>query len=207
MTGRERELRRILWTAAGAFVAVYVLAVLLLPGQRLDYRLWELTSSIPRNMQRDFDLFSRAVMPALAGAILVVDSALRRSWWTILVGAVATVVATAGAFGLRNVLPRPSYDQAAGIPINGYPSTHVTLVATPLVAVVLAIGLSRILTYFYAVLIVAAMAGNTMLFVHRPSDTVGAVLLSTAVVAAVNLLRRPRDRVDLTSCSPASAKR
>lgn len=186
--------RAIALCAAAVFGGTYLLLVCLRAGQLADYRVWELTLPLPEKVQTELDVGARQVMPFVALVILVIDSWVRRSKSTFVVGLAASALATSVAFALRHTLPRPNVGDI-GIPANTYPSTHVALASAPLLAVILAVGLRAWAGRACAVLVVLVMIGNTMHFVHRPSDTVGAVALTVASVAALYALRLGPRRV------------
>ena len=81
---------------------------------------------------------------------------------------------------------------------NTYPSTHVTLVVALAVAVVLlAPTRPRWLVPVLGAVVVLTMLGNVTGYAHRPSDTVGALLLAMSVALAVRaVLGGPRRRPD-----------
>ncbi len=179
LTGRRTVVVAVL------LVVVYLVGVCTPFGQQLDNELWAAGQRLPAGFARTVSDFVRTALPVVAGIVLLVHVLVHRRPRTALVAVVAWVLAVGAAYALREVLPRPYLGEHGGFPINSFPSTHVALAATPLVAVLLDRTADRSTTAICVVLIGTAAAGNTLLLVHRASDTVGSVLVAVLVVSAL----------------------
>lgn len=182
---RWSGLDRRLQVALGALtvlVVSYLFFVLTGSGQRLDNRIWSM-NHLPRGIQEEVSGAVRSTLPVVTGVVLLVECAFRRSVRLLVASLVGWGATILGAYGLRHALPRPYRGDNGGFPINSFPSTHVAIAATPLVALLIARGLKSWLSPVYAVIVAAAAIGNTFLLVHRFSDTVGSLALGACLCA------------------------
>lgn len=187
--GRLTTAHRTALVAGALFELSYLLLVCTRTGQTEDYRLWGNSLKVPGNIADIWSDFSRRLLAVSASVLLLLEAWARRSLRLLVVGLLSTGITTGVAFTLRNLLPRPDLGNI-GIPVNTFPSSHVALAATPLVVLIAWHGRRSVVSAVYVVLIALAMAGNTMKFVHRPSDTLGALLLAVTVTATVMVLVR-----------------
>ncbi|WP_231983964.1 PA-phosphatase [Mycobacterium sp. 852013-51886_SCH5428379] len=139
-------------------------------GTRLDDRL--LAVDGPEWLLRVTD--TRVLIAALAVACGVALS--RRRWRLAAVVAICPLVGIAAAQGLKRLFGRELEGALA------YPSGHITALVVTVGMVVLVTGVDGWLLALAAVVIAAGMyaVGTTY---HYFTDTVGAVLLGTAIVA------------------------
>lgn len=173
-------------TAAAVLVLTYLLFVCTGPGQQADNEFWALVQRAPQGAAETLSRFVRRQLPVISGIALVAHVIFRRRWRTGLFALFGWVAVVALAYALREVLPRPFLGDHGGHPVNSFPSTHVALVATPLVAVLLDLldsSRTRITAVVCWALIAVAMVGNTLLLVHRASDTIGAMALGVLVLS------------------------
>lgn len=192
--------RGLLCAAYAAAAAVcYSWAVLSPTGQWLDAAgLGADVFDVPEESRLEhFGLIRRGLVFVLAGlaAALGIWALIQRKLQLVLGLLLSSLAAVTLAWLLRRVLPRPdlgvdSYDY------NTWPSGH-TAAACALALVCLRLlppGLPRRVCSVPAAAIVAVSAyASVTTFAHRPSDTVGAVLLCAAVFA---LSRTGRSRLN-----------
>lgn len=175
---------RVAALGAATLVCCYLLFVCTGAGQRLDNRVWSWTGGVfDRPTQTDLLFVVRRVLPPVGGAVLLLHSIVRRSWRLMAVGVAVWAGTTVLAFALREVLPRPLLGDNGGKPINSFPSTHVALAATPLIAVLVIDAVRRELAVLYGLVVAAILLGNTLLMVHRFSDGLGSVALAVTTSA------------------------
>ncbi len=135
--------------------------------------------------------------PLLLAAVglTVVGVALYRRWWRF--AAVALVCALAGYLLVQ--LIKPLFGRLKGADGLAYPSGHITMTTVVLGFFVVIAGGA-----WWAMLIGASYVALAMLGVgstfHYFTDTVGGMLLGTAIVSAGSLLARR----DLTRVNPAA---
>ncbi|WP_162786888.1 phosphatase PAP2 family protein [Janibacter anophelis] len=187
----QRAWRRVVLTAV-AFLAVYVVAVLTEPGQRLDDEVFGLVQHLtPAALHEPLQVLARRVLPvgaAVAGSALWLAGLWHRRWLDVLRASVVVLVATLLSRGLRLVLPRP--DHGYSYDVNTLPSTHATTVVAVGVAVwVLWPGRRPSwLPAGLAAVVVMACQGNVVGYAHRPSDVLASVLLVATVTGVVDLI-------------------
>lgn len=175
-----------------ALVVLYVLAVHTSFGQHLDNDALLGRSQNPRVQQatnrllHSIDVFS---LELIGGAIVVAAVARARvrlalGAGTLIVGALATTEA------IKHTLPRPDLLHPDPLPVPSFPSGHTTVAFALALALLLVVpGRWRGPTAVAGALYAAAVGAATVTAGwHRPSDVVGAFLVTvgwTAVVAAV----------------------
>lgn len=200
---RDSRLARRVAVAAGlAFVVLYLAAIRTRSGQEVDIGLY--TRAQIGNGELDAAVGTlRALVPAglavLAAGLGLV--ALVRRRWAPIVSAVAIVVLSVGLDRLLRdvVLDRPYLGDLGdlGGTDNTFPSGHVGATAALAVAVVvLWPWRRRVAPILLAVLATAVVSAATVVTrAHRPSDTLGAVLVVLAITAVVAWASsRRRDR-------------
>jgi membrane-associated phospholipid phosphatase len=134
-------------------------------------------------------------MFALLGVTCVAVAIWRRSWRTLLVGAVPAVLSVAAALVVKNALARPN--PLGGVSPDGgsYPSGHMLAVVVSLAACLLIVS-RRVTWWGCALLLLPSAVMATALIVtasHWASDVVGAALLGASVVLGTSeLLHRRR---------------
>ncbi|GAB3578129.1 hypothetical protein GCM10027579_01250 [Calidifontibacter terrae] len=158
----------------------------------MDNELWALGGHVPHSSAQAFGQFVRRVLPVVSGVVLLGHFLLRRRWRAGALAVIGWAATVALVYALREVLPRPYLGDHGGFPVNSFPSTHVALAATPLVAVILDRTADRLTTAACLFLVAAAMVGNTMLLVHRASDTLGAVAVAVGLLSLLDLLTPQR---------------
>lgn len=199
VTERRRFSRNLLSASAYAVAAAacYAAFVLFQPGQQVDAAaLGANFLDMPPESQLE-------VFGALRSGLIVVFSALtvvlgcatlfRGRWRVVVVTFVCSVVAVGSAALLRRLLWRPhlgveSYDY------NTWPSTHVAAVCVLALACLRLAPEKPLWRWVFVVTGVVAVTvaayASMASFAHRPSDTAGGILLTTAVFAVA----RPRHR-------------
>lgn len=187
---------RLAVSAGIGFGLVYVGGVLWEPGQRLDDEIFarvlhvgdgRVSTALPWIARR---LLPVALLIVVGGSAVVALVSRRRR--QVVVAATLVVVTVLISRLLRDpILWRPLHGQGYGYPDNTFPSTHVTLVVA--LAVALWVLVPRGRAWLVPLLVIAtalAVAGNVLGHAHRPSDTLGSVLLVGAVAGVVSGLTR-----------------
>ena len=195
-------------------LVVYVVAVRTRLGQRIDgvafNRRFAVTAAMTRRTDRLLGTVSVASLVAVGLALVVVALARRRPSLAVAVGvAITGAVLTTELLKLR-VLTRPDLGDFGGVEYNTFPSGHATI------GMVLSLGLVLVAPprLGRAAAIVAALVstafGTAVLSSgwHRPSDTIGAYLVSlawfsgcSAVLAGHNRKVRPDATTDVDTPS------
>jgi len=127
-----------------------------------------------------------ASLVALGGAIVLL--AVARARVRLAVGAAALIVgATGTAEGLKHLLARPELRGPDRLPIASFPSGHTAVAASLALGLVIVLparwrALAAVLGALYAAAVGAATVTAGW---HRPSDVVGAFLLTVAWAAVV----------------------
>jgi len=198
-TATDDGARRRLWALLGlaaacvvALIVLYVLAVHTSFGQHLDNDALIGRSQNPRVQQatnrllHSIDVFSLE----LIGGAIVVAAVLRArvrlalGAGTLIVGALATTEA------IKHTLPRPEFVHTDPLPVPSFPSGHTTVAFSLALALLLVVpGRWRGPTAVAGALYAAAVGAATVTAGwHRPSDVLGAFLVTVgwaAVVSAV----------------------
>lgn len=134
------------------------------------------------------------VLALVLAAVLAV--ALYRRWWRLAVVAVASpLVAVVLARGFKRLFDRQKFGDVA------YPSGHTTVAVVVLGMFVLVVGAALWAILVAATTVALAMLGQGVTY-HYFTDTVGALLLGTAIVcvaAQIVRLDRCQPRVRSTS--------
>lgn len=130
------------------------------------------------------------VLAVLLGSALVV-ALVRRRWLLAVVAAVLPFVGVAGSRLLKHVFGREKGEMLA----LAYPSGHVTTTVVVVGVLVIALGLPTWAVVAAALWTVPAMLGQAFTH-HYFTDTVGAVLLATSLLAPVVWA------VELDRCQP-----
>lgn len=154
----------------------------------MDNWLWSLFTGFDRSIQAEISAFVRRPMVLVCAVIAFGYAAAVRRLDALVVTVLAWPITVAVVYGLQEVLPRPYLGNHGGFPVNSFPSTHVALAATPLIAVLVLHHRRDLLSRLCVTGIAVSMFGNLMLLVHRPSDTIGSVALGAAVVAALQFV-------------------
>ena len=185
-----------------ALTLLYLLAVRTSFGQHLDNDALAGRSLNPRVQQatqRLLHSIDETSLAVIGGAIVLVALARARIW---LAAAAATLIggAVLTTETLQRVLPRPELTHPARLPIPSYPSGHTTVAASLALALVLVVsprwrGAAALAGTAYAA---AVGVGTVTAAWHRPSDVIGAFLVTvfwaTAVSAVLIDARGPGSR-------------
>ena len=172
-----------------ALVVLYVLAVHTGIGQHLDNDALLGRSQNPRvqratdHLLHTIDVFSLAL---IGGAIVLAGVA--RARLRLAVGAAALIVgATALSEGLKHTLARPELRPPDPLAIPSFPSGHTTVALSLSLALLLVVPVRwRGPTAVAGVLYGAAVGAATVTAAwHRPSDVIGAFLVTTGCAATV----------------------
>jgi membrane-associated phospholipid phosphatase len=172
-----------------ALVVLYVLAVHTSIGQHLDNDALLGRSQNPRvqratdHLLHTIDVFSLALF---GGAIVL--AAVARARLRLAVGAAALIGgATAITEGLKHTLPRSELLHQDPLPIPSFPSGHTTVALSLSLALLLVVPVRwRGAAVVAGVLYGAAVGAATVTAAwHRPSDVIGAFLVTTGCAATV----------------------
>ncbi|SMC50494.1 phosphatase PAP2 family protein [Janibacter indicus] len=186
----SRQWRLALGCAVG-FVVVYVGAVVAESGQQIDNQVFGAAQQFGGgSVAILLPWVARRLVPAALVVAVVVAALVRWRWdrRRVLEVAAFVVVSVVVSRLLRDpVLWRPVYSgEGYAYPFNTFPSTHVTLVAALLVAVRLLLPRRpRGLVVALGLVLVLAMVGNVVGLAHRPSDTLGSILVVGTVAGVV----------------------
>ncbi|MFC4943720.1 phosphatase PAP2 family protein [Pseudonocardia sp. GCM10023141] len=129
----------------------------------------------------------------LVAAIVAVAviGALRRTPWRIVTALGLIIVATVAARLLKLELHRPALTSSTNVAANSFPSGHVTLATATVIALLMVLprALRPLVAVAGAGWVTAVGVATLLAGWHRPSDVLGAVLLTAAVagVAAAAL--------------------
>lgn len=175
--------------AAGtAFVLAYVGLVLWEPGQRLDDVVFRL--ALAHEASPVATILPWLARRVIAAVLLVVLGTVALVRWRdarrdVLVATVGVGVSVVVSRLLRDpLLWRP--DHGHGLVGNTFPSTHMTLVVALSIALLMLLPRHRRMWgQPLAGLVVVAALGNVVGHAHRPSDTLGSVLLTVAIFSLV----------------------
>jgi membrane-associated phospholipid phosphatase len=172
-----------------ALVVLYGLAVHTSFGQHLDNDALLGRSQNPRVQQaanhllRTIDVFSLELIGGAIVAVAVARARVRLALGagTLVVGALATTEA------LKHVLPRPEFLHADPLPVPSIPSGHTTVAFSLALALLLVVpgrwrGPTAVAGAVYAAAVGAATVTAGW---HRPSDVIGAFLVTVGWAAAV----------------------
>lgn len=194
LAGRRALIAVVLAVAATGLT--YWLGVWTMPGQQAENRIFvdarallAATGAHPAVLPVSIRTAALlvVVIPAVAG--------LARGRIAATVAAVAVVLGGAGAaFLLKAALPRPELDPLTGGSGNSFPSGHVAMVMSFVLALLLVTpaALRWLAAGVGAIAVCLVVSGTMVAAWHRPSDAVGAVLISLVVflLAVVLLIRR-----------------
>ncbi len=196
-------------------VVVYVIAVRTHLGQRLDGvafdRRHAVTAAMTRRTDRLLGTVSTASLLGFGGAWVIVALARRRSTLAIAVGVAMCGSVLSTEVLKRWLLTRPTLGDFGGVDYNTFPSGHATIGMT------LSLGLLMVAPVHFAraAAVVAALVstafGTAVLSSgwHRPSDTIGAYLVTIAWFSATSAVLAVRDarrspRVSVVADPPTS---
>lgn len=191
---RRRDFALIAVAAAAALGAAYYTFVRTVRGQAFDDLAFEGRSvQDPEATRVTNELLhdvTRPTLVLLTAALVLLALARRRVRLAFTVGAAVTASVVAAEVLKRRVFDRPDLDGIAGIAENSFPSGHATI------GMSLALGLVMVSPHrwrWLALIValgIAAVFGIGVLATgwHRPSDTLAAYLLCTAVFAAFTML-------------------
>lgn len=182
--------RRRAVSAALALTVVYVAFVLTEPGQRADAWAFGFAQRLGAGpVDQLLPWVARRALPVLGLVVVAglgVRALLRGRWGAVVAGAVIVVLPTVISPVLREqVLWRPVFAAAHAYPHNTFPSTHVALVIGTLTAGRLLLDKPRRWRAVAWAVVVVTVLGNVVGHAHRPSDTVGGVLLVCVVAGVV----------------------
>jgi membrane-associated phospholipid phosphatase len=172
-----------------ALVVLYALTVHTSVGQHLDNDALLGRSQNPRvqratnHLLHTLDVFSLAL---IGGAIVL--GAIARARLRLALGATALILgAIAITEGLKHALPRPALLHPDPLPLPSFPSGHTTVAVSLALALLLVVPVRwRGPTAVAGALYGAAVGAATVTAAwHRPSDVVGAFLVTTGWAAAV----------------------
>lgn len=192
LVGRGRTPGRLAVVGAMALLAVYAIAVLTEPGQRLDDEVFGRVQHLtPAVLHEPLQVLARRVLPISAvvvAGILWWVGLWRRRWLDVLRASVVVIAAIVLSRWLRTVLPRP--DHGYSYDVNTLPSTHATLVVAMTAAIWVLWPERRPewLPVGLVAAVVLACQGNVVGYAHRPSDVLASVLLVVTVTGVVDLI-------------------
>lgn len=173
------------------FVALYAVAVVWEPGQRIDARLFGAAQGLASGaLGQWLPGLSRRALPLVLVLVLAscsVHAHAHRGWRPLVRASVVVVLSLLLSRLLRDyVLWRPVHDDTHAYLHNTFPSTHVTLVAASFVALWLLVPRHPWwLGPVVGLVLVATVLGNIVGHAHRPSDTIGSILLVAAVASVI----------------------
>lgn len=181
----------------GVLIAVYALFVLTPAGQALgDQALIgnaELTHEAVRKASALLHHINLRMCIGLVAALLVI-SLFRRRWRTGVLATVGFALAVLTAEILKGVLPRPELDATleeylVDKTIDTYPSGHVTIMAAFVMALTLVAAprLRSGITAVGGVVVAAVAVGVVVAGWHRPSDSIGGLMLACGALSLTAL--------------------
>ena len=184
-----------------ALVVLYVTAVLWQPGQWLDGHIFSAAQRWAVGpLDRWIPFVGRRLLPVLLAAgvtVAALRALARRQVRPVVVAAAVVLLSTVISPWLRDeLLWRPLYANGHGHGYNTFPSTHVALVTSLVVAIWILVPLSTQWLRLLPVIVLAAMVGSVVGHAHLPSDTIGSVLLVGVVQGLVGPPHRTRLAVD-----------
>lgn len=181
------------------FAGLYAGAVLWEPGQRLDDEVFGRVLQLGDGpVSTVLPGVARRLLPlALIVAVVMCAVGVRRHRGGRQIGAAAVLVVGSVVISrlLREpVLWRPVHGEGYGYPANTFPSTHMTLVMALVVALWLLVRQRPVwLAPVLGLVVLVAMVGNVVGHAHRPSDTLGSVLLVGAMTGVAYGIKRRSD--------------
>lgn len=197
-TRRVRQLALLVAICLIGLVVVYVVFIQTSHGQRfMDWALIgnaELAHARVRRASRLLEHLSGPLVALLVVAVLVIGL-LRRRFRTALLAAAGFVVAVIAAEVLKRLLPRPLLDATweqdlIDKTINTFPSGHVTIVTSFVLALVLVSSRRArgVIAAVGSVLVLGVGIGVVIAGWHRPGDSLGGALLGALVLGTTSLL-------------------
>lgn len=179
---------------AAALVASYLAFVTTEVGQWMDAGSFAALALVNEPWGEAAGVLRVAGPVVLAVACLVagIVAAVHRRWVAGIASVLIVVLALALGEGMKELLPRPDLG-GYGYPDNTFPSGHMTLAVSFAAALSVVLPPGRRGTVLAGTgIVLAALVGGASIvsYAHRPSDVVGAVLVTGLVLSCV-LWRRP----------------